>query len=169
MPEDKPNVSRSRTGWLSCAFFNVLLPIGILVGIIVFAFGAVGLYEDREWLSLDLVLALAGLLLAGLSWIVLLKAPADPESEASEESPSLSVGLVLFIIAMVGFKLARKTPDVKSFLKIGIPILLIVFIILWLENKFSGKDKADAADSEDESSETTADPDSPDPTPPEDE
>ena len=166
MPEDIPSVSRNKAGWLSSGFFNVLLPIGILVGIIVFAFGAVGLYEDREWLSLDLALALGGLLLASLSGFVLIKAPAEPESE---ESPSLSVGCVLLIIAMVGFKLARKTPDVKSFLKIGIPILLIIFIIFWLEKQFSGKDEADAADSEDESSETTADPDSPDPRPPEDE
>ncbi|MDE0736118.1 MAG: hypothetical protein OSB47_09865, partial [Pirellulaceae bacterium] len=152
--------------WLSNAFFNVLLPICILVGIIVFAFGAVGLYEDREWLSLDLALALGGLLLASLSGIVLIKAPAKPESE---ESPGYSVGCVLLMIAMLGFKLARKTPDVKSFLKIGILILLIVFIILWLENKFFRKDEADTADSEDESSEPTADPEPQDPTPPGDE
>jgi hypothetical protein len=166
MPGDKPKVSRCRTGWLSNAFFNVLLPICILVGIIVFAFGVVGLYEDREWLSLDLALALGGLLLASLSGIVLIKAPAEPESE---ESPGYSVGCVLLMIAMLGFKLARKTPDVKSFLKIGIPILLIVFIILWLENKFFRKDEADTADSEDESSEPTADPEPQDPTPPGDE
>jgi amino acid transporter len=173
MPEDKPNVSRNKTGWLSYIFFKALLPIGIFVGIIVFAFGAVGLYEDREWLSLDLVFALAGPLLAGLCWIVLLKAPVDPESEASEESPSMNVGCALLIIALFGIKLARKTSSVGSFLKIGIPALLVFLIVVWLENKyFSEKGEPDTDDSEDPSTtapQPTADPEATDPTPPEDE
>ena len=173
MSEGKPNVSRNKNGWLSSIFFNALLPIGIFVGIIVFAFGAVGLYEDRNWLSRDLVFALAGPLIACLCWIVLLKAPVDPESEASEESPSMNVGCALLIIALFAIKLARKTSSVGSFLKIGIPALLVFLIVVWLENKyFSEKGEADTDDSEDPSTtdpETDAEPETPDATPPEEE
>lgn len=168
MSEDKGDVSASRSGWFSERFPGLLL----LAGIILFAFGAVGLYEDREWLSLDLLLAVAGVILVGLSLRGGLKESGESESGESENEEEshfldlLEVPSVLFTIGVVGTALAQKTAYAKAWWMIGIPLLTLSGLYSIAtdlrEKRQAASTEEPATEPPDAAAETT------DPTPPED-
>ncbi len=89
---------------------------------ILFAFGVVGLYEDRELLSLDTVLAVVGLGLVIFSFPVLLRTVRK-----SEESTGYGIGGGVLLAIWGGFKLARAvTSENKVWWGIGILVLVVI-------------------------------------------
>ena len=85
MSEEKDATTTVKRSWLPS---GLLLPMWV-AGWISFGFGVVGLYEDREFLSLDSVLAVVGLVLVVVSFRVILNAArtsTEPESEENRKS-----------------------------------------------------------------------------------
>ncbi len=122
MTEETNATSTVKSGGLP----NVLFVAGLFVaGWISFGFGVVGLYEDREFLSLDSVLAVVGLVLVVVSFRVLLKA-----ARTSVEPTSLGGGS--FLLALGCIKLAAKTANDKSWWDRGFAVLMIAAGISWI-------------------------------------
>lgn len=171
MTKDKKDVSASRSGWFSERFPALLL----LAGIILLAFGAVGLYEDREWLSRDLLLAVAGVILVGLSLPAIFKESGESESEESESEEEshfldlFEVPGILFTIGCVGTALAQKTAYARAWWMIGIPLLTIYGLYSITtdlrEKRQAALAEEPATESPDAAAEATADPEATDPPP----
>lgn len=115
--------SGQRTGWLSRSFLVLLLPVG---GIL-FAFGAVGLYEDREFLSRDLALVVVGLVMIVLSIPVILRAVSQ-----SDENNGFGIGSGFFFLIWGGIKLAVKTANGKPWWDIGLAVLMVIAGLYWI-------------------------------------
>ena len=123
MAEEKGDGSTSKSGGLSGFLFTLLLPVG---GIL-FAFGAVGLYEDRELLSLNSALAAAGLVLMVLSIPIILRTVDE-----SEESSGFGIGGGVLLTILGAVKLARAMTTNKPWWGIGICILVVIVGICWI-------------------------------------
>ena len=118
MVEEKTNGASDKQGAVSgCSFFLLFVGSWIL-----FAFGVVGLYEDRELLSLDTVLAVVGLGLVIFSFPVLLRIARE-----SEEGYGFGIGGGVLLAIWSGFKLARAViNNNKAWWSIGILVLVVI-------------------------------------------
>ena len=137
MAEEKGDGSTSKSGGLSGFLFTLLLPVG---GIL-FAFGAVGLYEDRELLSLNSALAAAGLVLMVLSIPIILRTVDE-----SEESSGFGIGGGVLLTILGAVKLARAMTTNKPWWGIGICILVVIVGICWIVQGLGEKREEAAAE-----------------------
>ena len=118
MVEEKTNGATDKQGHLPNGLFFLLF-VGSWI---LFAFGVVGLYEDRELLSLDTVLAVVGLGLVIFSFPVLLRTVRK-----SGESTGYGIGGGVLLAIWGGFKLARAvTSENKVWWGIGILVLVVI-------------------------------------------
>ena len=137
MGEEKTDGSASKSGGVSGCLLTLLLPAG---GIL-FAFGAVGLYEDRELLSLDSALVAAGLVLMALSIPVILRA-----LDASEESSGYGIGGGVLLTIMGSIKLARAIANNSPWWGIGICLVVVIVGIYWIVQGLGEKREKAAAE-----------------------
>ncbi len=120
MVEEKTN---GATGKQDCVSTGLLFLLFIGSWILLI-FGVVGLYEDRELLSLDTVLAVVGLGLVIFSFPVLLRAVRESEEK---ESTGLGIGGGSLLAIWGSFKLARAvTSEDKVWWGIGILVLVVI-------------------------------------------
>jgi hypothetical protein len=128
MTEEKNATSTAKSGGLP----NGLLLVLFVAGWISFGFGVVGLYEDREFLSLDSVLAGVGLALVVVSFSVSLKA-------ARTSVEPMSLGGSSFLLIWGCIRLVLKTRNDKPWGDQGWSVLIIAAgvygIIMALRNK----------------------------------
>ncbi len=96
-------------------------------GVILLAFGGLGLYEDPELLSLNSALAAAGLVLIAIGilgvWMV------DRKSEEIKEMNGTSIAFGFFLLCIGTFKLTMKATTGKPFWAVGIAGAGFLFII----------------------------------------
>ncbi|MCH2123725.1 MAG: hypothetical protein MK165_02975 [Pirellulaceae bacterium] len=113
--EEQGSSTQKNSGCLAGLLFVVFVG-----GWIVFGFGAVGLYEDRKFLSLNAVLAAAGLLAIGVSFPLLVKA-----SRAYEEVRRYSLGGGFCFLVWGIVRLVWKTWNDQPGWDQGISVLFI--------------------------------------------
>ena len=118
--------------------FLLLMFVG---GWIAFGFGAVGLYEDREFVSFDSVLAVVGLILVVLSFRVILST-----AKTSEEGSGYSLGGGVCLLIWGCIRLALRILNDKPWWDQGISVLIIGAGIIGIIAALGEKNDPDADD-----------------------
>ena len=140
MAEGLNDESMGKSDWFSGCLVFVLF-IG---GFIMFGFGVVGLYEDREFLSVDSILAGAGLAMVVFCLPFLFRS-----IRKSEESSGYSVGGGCLFLIVGSLKLAAKMANDKPWWDKGFAVLMISLGICWIFMAL--REKSEAAEVEEPS------------------
>jgi len=121
-----------------------LLVLLFPVGIILLAFGGLGLYEDRELFSLNSALAVAGLVLIAMGILGLVI--TGRKSEQIKEMNGASIVFAFFLLCIGTFKLTMKATTGKPFWAIGIAGAGFLFILYRIVEIFRERRRQAAAE-----------------------